>query len=84
MKHIEAAEFWEKAFKGLVTFLMAIGVAVATAVLKSNQEMQVKLARIESTMPTKEDLASMNSKIFAHETRILTVELTCRKLNKNL
>lgn len=84
MKHIEAADFWEKGFRALMTFLMTIGVAVATAVLKSNQEMQVKLARIETSMPTKEDLASINSKIFAHETRILTVELTCRKLNKNL
>lgn len=84
MKGIDAADFWEKAFRAVMTSLMTLGVSFATAIFKSNQDIQIKLAKIESTMVTREDLASLNSKIFAQESRILTVELTCRKLKRNL
>lgn len=80
---MKAADFWEKAFRSVMTFLVALGVSFASAIFKSNQDMQLKLARIESTMPNKEDLAAISNKIFNHETRILTVELTCRKMSRN-
>jgi hypothetical protein len=81
---MNAADFWEKAFRGIMTALMAIGVSFASAIFKTQQDMQIKLAKIEATMPTKEDISVLNAKLFQHETRILTVELSCRKLTKSL
>jgi hypothetical protein len=81
---MKADEFWEKAFRGTMTVLLGIVISIASAILKSNQEIEVKIARIESVMPKREDIVELQNKVFSNERRILTLELSCRKLSRSL
>ena len=80
----EYPDFWEKAFRGTITVLITIVVGMASFILKSSQEMAVELATIKAGMVTRYDLESLSTKVTQTEMRILTLELSCKKITSRL
>lgn len=77
----DKADFWEKAFRAVMTVLWTIVMGSTAAILKSNNEMQIELATIRYRMLTREDLSALNDKLAVYDKRIYTLELSCKKRN---
>lgn len=76
---LRPGDFWEKAFRALMTILTSLSVAGVGALYKINNDMTDRLARIETGMVVKTDLEMISTRLSRSELNIAVLDATCRK-----